>query len=81
MSAQAAREALERLKHDKVFRDRLDGMDDPAERLAALHDAGYDCSGEELAHEAGRLNDEDLNVTGGQIPLPTCLAVCSWVGG
>ncbi len=26
-------------------------------------------------------DDEDLNVTGGQIPLPTCLAVCSWVCG
>ncbi len=81
MSAQAAREALERLKHDQAFRDELDGMDDPAERLAALKAAGYDCSAEELAHEAGLLDDRDLDASGGQIPLPTCLVVCSWVTG
>jgi predicted ribosomally synthesized peptide with nif11-like leader len=80
MSTQAAREALERLKRDEAFRDRLGGMDDPAERLAALHDAGYDCSEEELAHEAGRLDDEDLNIGGGQIPLP-CQTHCGWVYG
>ena len=65
MSEQAAREAVERLKSDEAFRERLNAMDERADRIAALQAEGYDCTAEELAQAAGRVEDSDREAVAG----------------
>ena len=61
MSEEAAGACLERMKSDKMFRDRVMAIEDVEERMAFVSSEGYDCTAEELRLGATRLGDEELD--------------------
>jgi predicted ribosomally synthesized peptide with nif11-like leader len=52
---------------DADFRSQIEAVADVEARLARIAAEGYDCTAEELAEEARRVDDAELEaVTGGQ---------------
>jgi len=65
MSEDAARAAVERMKNDAGFRERVMSVEDVDARLAALVAEGYDCTTGELEAQACALTDEALDAVTG----------------
>jgi predicted ribosomally synthesized peptide with nif11-like leader len=69
MSKDAARAAVERMKDDEAFRERVMSVDDVDTRLAVLVEEGYDCTIGELEEQACALTDEALDFVSGSSGL------------
>jgi predicted ribosomally synthesized peptide with nif11-like leader len=65
MSAEAARELIERMKSDEAFRAEVMAGAHPEGRMAVIRAAGFDCTAEEIAAQAEVIDDTDLDAVAG----------------
>ncbi len=66
MSTKSAKEFLEKLKKDKVLREKLVAVKDKEERLSIARDLGHDFTHEEWkAMSSDELTPEDLSLVAG----------------
>ena len=65
MSEDAARAAVERLRNDEGFRERVMSVEDVDARLALLVEEGYDCTAGEFEAQTCALTDEALDLVTG----------------
>ncbi|WP_449258115.1 Nif11-like leader peptide family natural product precursor [Chlorobium limicola] len=52
MSVEQAKAFIEKMKTDEAFREHIMAIETPEERLEAIGEAGFECTGEEI-NEAG----------------------------
>ncbi|NTV03199.1 MAG: Nif11-like leader peptide family natural product precursor [Chlorobiaceae bacterium] len=52
MSLEQAKAFIEKMKTDEAFREKIMAIETPEERLKAIAEAGFECTGEEI-NEAG----------------------------
>jgi predicted ribosomally synthesized peptide with nif11-like leader len=65
MSDDAARAAVERMKTDEAFRERVASAADVDARLSLLIEEGYDCASGELEMRSCALSDDALDFVSG----------------
>ncbi|NTU68883.1 MAG: Nif11-like leader peptide family natural product precursor [Chlorobiaceae bacterium] len=64
MSVEHAKAFIEKMKTDEAFREKIMAIETPEERLKAIGEAGFECTGEEINDAA-----EDVRqVVGGGKP-------------
>ncbi|WP_449258591.1 Nif11-like leader peptide family natural product precursor [Chlorobium limicola] len=72
MSVEQAKAFIEKMKTDEAFREQIMAIETPEERLKAIGEAGFDCTGEEINAAGVDVGDEAFYDLSGGYLLWTC---------